>query len=200
MGGKVRELESVRDNVLRLLSNDEWVQWVHEGLLPANTSKEKAKNIDLARLSNHCAICRNVNGCCFPKNNNIKYPLHPNCHCYLVDIQKPQITADCRTEKFEGYIFSPEYEDNGKVQLYTKWGYDIMDTPYLIEELTRQAKESYSNGDFRFKKLDGYGQHITVIVQLESKNDKSRVKFKTGWLVYPNGNIKNTTPFSGEIK
>ena len=75
-----------------------------------------------------------------------------------------------------------------------------MDTPYLLEELNRQAKDKYGNGEFRLKKLDNFGQHITIVAQLERKDGYGIVKVKTGWLVYPDGNIQNTTPFSGEIK
>ena len=196
----MRELESVRDNVLQLFSNNEWVQWVHEGLLPAYTDKEKDMNVELAKLSNHCAICRNVNGCCFPKNNNIKYPLHPNCHCYLMDIAKPQITAECSKDKFERYVFSPKYEYKGKKKLFLEWGYDKINAEYLVEELTRQAKGKYASGDYTLGVLNEYGQRITIVVSLEHRLEKRIVRFKTGWMVYPDGNIKNTTPFSGEVE
>ena len=200
LGGSVRELESVRKNVLQLFGNYEWVKWVHEGLLPAYTNDEKKRNIALAKLSNHCAICRNVNGCCFPKNKNIKYPLHPNCHCFLLDTIKPQITAECSTDKFEGYIFAEKHKDNGKMELFIRWGFGIIDTEYLIEELTSQAKEKYSNGNFALGTLDGFGQRISVLTELDRKDGKGRVRFLTGWLVYPDGNIKNTTPYGGNVE
>lgn len=196
----MRELENVRDSILQIFSNDEWVQWIHEGLLPAYTSEDKSRNVELAKFSNHCAICRNVNGCCFPKNNNIHYPLHPNCHCYLIDISKPIITAECREEKFIGYVFANKYADNGKNNLFKEWGFAKIDTEYLINEFVRQAKQKYDNGDFKLGVLNEYGQRISIITELIRKDGKGIVKFYSGWMVYPNGNIKNTTPYGGEVK
>ena len=196
----MRELESVRDNVLQLFGRDEWVKWVHEGLFPAYTNDEKKRNIALAKLSNHCAICRNVNGCCFPKNNNIKYPLHPNCHCFLEDIPKPKISAECPQEKFTEYVFSPKYENNGKIKLFLSWGYAKIDAAYLIEEFTRQAEEKYASGDFILGLLNEYGQRISIVTELERKDGKGKVKFLSGWMVYPDGVIKLATPLGGEVK
>ena len=189
------ELENVKEQVVGLFDSESWIKFVHEGLLPAYTSDQKANNIFLSKISNHCSICRNINGCCFPKNNMPEYPLHPNCHCFLVDIAKPQITAVCSADKFEGYIFAPKHFKNGKIHLFKDWGFDIIDTYYLIKELTRQAEEKYSSGDFVLGKLNEYGQRITVVVELERKDGKGKVNFGTGWMVYPDGNIKNTTPY-----
>lgn len=194
----MRELVNVRDAVFEIFDKDLWIQFIHEGLLPAYTNEKKKANIEKAKLSNHCAICRNVNGCCFPKNNKPKYPLHPNCHCFIIDIPKPNITAECSIDKFEGYIFAPKHEDNGKIQMYKKWGFDITDSIDLVDELERQAKEKYSNGDFILGKLNEYGQRISVITELERKDGKGKVTFLTGWLVYPDGNIQNTTPYGGK--
>ena len=194
-GGSVRELENVRDNVLQIFNKDSWIQFIHEGLLPAYTDKEKEFNVELAKLSRHCAICRNINGCCFPKNNKPKYPLHPNCHCFIIDIVKPKITVECPERKFTEYIFALSGEKKGKMQMFKDWGYDIMDSEYLVEELEKQAKEKYSNGDFILGKLDGFGQRISIRTELERRKGEGKVSFISGWLVYPDGNIQNTTPY-----
>ncbi|MDE6474578.1 MAG: hypothetical protein K2L70_05715 [Clostridia bacterium] len=167
----MRELENVRDNVLRIFDNDSWIQFVHEGLLPAYTSQEKQINIQESALSRHCAICRNINGCCFPKNNMPRYPLHPNIERNL-----------------------------GKKALFESWGYDTMNIQYLIYEITKQAKEGYESGNFILDKLDGYGQRISIVTELERKDKKEIVKFLTGCMVYPNGNIQLTTPYGGKVK
>ena len=197
MGGSVRELENIRDNVLQIFNKDSWIQFIHEGLLPAYTNEEKKANIEKAKISNHCAICRNVNGCCFPKNNKPKYPLHPNCHCFIIDIAKRKITVECPVRKFKEYIFAAKGKENGKMQMFKDWGYDITDSIDLVEELERQAKEKYSNGDFILGLLNEYGQRISVLTELERKDGKGKVKFLTGWMVYPDGNIQNTTPYGG---
>ncbi|MDE6758134.1 MAG: hypothetical protein K2J89_02505 [Clostridia bacterium] len=194
------ELENIRGQVADIFDSDSWIKFVHEGLLPAYTSGEKAKNVVLAAISNHCSICRNINGCCFPKNNMPEYPLHPNCHCFLVDIAKPQMKAECQEEKFTKYIFSSKYETNGKKKLFSDWGYDKIDSRYLTEEFIGQAEEKYCEGEFELGLLNEYGQRISIIIELDCKDEKGKVKFLTGWMVYPNGNIKLTTPYGGTVK
>ena len=66
-----------------------WIRWIHEGSLPARTYNEKIKNVLIGEFSNHCAKCLNLNGCHFPINNMPDQPLHPNCHCYKINIDKP---------------------------------------------------------------------------------------------------------------
>ncbi|MDE6275234.1 MAG: hypothetical protein K2M75_01705 [Clostridia bacterium] len=142
-------------------------------------------------------MCRNVNGCCFPKNNKPKYPLHPNCHCFLIDIPKPKITVECPERKFIEYIFAAKGKVNGKMQMFMDWGYSKIDSKYLLKELERQAKEKYSNGNFILGLLNEYGQRISIPTELERKNGKGKVSFLSGWMVYPDGNIQNTTPYGG---
>lgn len=193
----MRELEAIRKEVSKILDSESWIRIIHYGLKPAYTSAEKKNNVENENVRLHCAICRNLNCCCFPKNNVPAYPSHPNCHCVLVDIVKPQITADCPKDKFEKYLFSPKFEGNGKVQLFSKWGYDIMDSKYIAEEITRQAQEKYANGDFILGLLNGYGQRISIVTELERKDGKGKVVFITGWMVYPDGNIQKATPYGG---
>ncbi len=75
---------------------------------------------------------------------------YPNCHCYLLDIPRPQVTVECPEEKFERYVFSPKYEYKGKKKLFLEWGYDKINTEYLVEELTRQAKEKYAMKEYDY--------------------------------------------------
>ena len=72
-----------------------------------------------------------------------------------------------------------------------------MDSEVLAEEITRQAKEKYSNGNFTLGLLNGYGQRISIETELERKDGKGKVRFLSGWMVYPDGNIRNTTPYGG---
>ena len=64
----------------------------------------------------------------------------------------------------------------------------------------RQAEKKYANGDFKLGVLNDYGQRISVVIELERKDGKGKVKFMTGWMVYPEGNIKLTTPLGGKVK
>ena len=124
--------------------------------------------------------------------------MHPNCHCFIIDIAKPKITVECPERKFKEYIFAAKGKENGKMQMFKDWGYDITDSIDLVEELERQAKEKYSNGDFILGLLNEYGQRISIQTELERKDGKGKVSFFSGWMVYPDGNIQNATPYGGE--
>ena len=109
-------------------------------------------------------------------------PLHPNCHCYTIDIPSITVIANCPIKKFTKYVFVPSLIDDKK-QLFELWGYDIMDSQYLQQEFIKQAKLSYSVGDYELGLLNEYGQYAT---------------FVSGWMVYPNGRIVLTTPYGGK--
>lgn len=91
---------------------------------------------------------------------------YPNCHCILVDIEKPQVTVECPEEKFERYVFSPKYEYKGKKKLFLEWGYDKINTEYLVEELTRQAKEKYAKQGVRMGEV---GRVLDVMNVVDNK-------------------------------
>ncbi|MEG1882082.1 MAG: hypothetical protein RR207_06515 [Clostridia bacterium] len=142
----------------------------------------------------------NLNSCCFPKNNMPTYPLHPNCHCKVEPIGKVRANAICGLNKFEKYIFNQDLEKNSdKKALFESWGYSIIDSCWLQEELVRQAKEKYANGDFMLGKLDSYGQRINIEIILPRKDKIDAIRFMSGWIVYPDGVIQNTTPYGGKI-
>ena len=84
--------------------------------------------------------------------------------------------------------------------MFIKWGYDIINIEYLIQEYIRQAEEKYASGNFQFGKLNEYGQRISIAIELWRKDRKEKVEFKSGWMVYPDGNIQLTTPYGGEAK
>ena len=71
-----------------------------------------------------------------------------------------------------------------------------MDAENMKAAYEKQAAEKYSLGKYKLGKLDKYGQRITIIVELERRvgNQDNPLHFDTGWLVYPNGKILNTTP------
>lgn len=74
-------------------------------------------------------------------------------------------------------------------------GYDIIDSQYLQQEFIKQARLSYSVGDYELGKLDKHGQRITIEIKLKRKDKEGYVAFKSGWMVYPNGKIILTTPY-----
>lgn len=187
-------LQQARYYTKRLFSTN-WVKWIHKGTKPAETNLEKAAYVLGEALSNHCAICLNLNGCCFVKEKCSKFPLHQNCHCHTIDIPAIAATAECPIEKFKYYVFAG---GKGKKQLFELWGYSIMDSEYLKQEFERQAKPAYSVGDYELGLLDKYGQRISVTITLKRKDKNENVFFLSGWMVYPNGSIKLTTPYGGK--
>ena len=59
-------LQQANDYTRKLLKTN-WKQWVHEGTMPAETNHSKSANVLKGELSSHCAMCLNLNGCCFIK-------------------------------------------------------------------------------------------------------------------------------------
>ncbi len=84
----------------------------------------------------------------------------------MLDIPRPQVTVECPEEKFERYVFSPEYEYKGKKKLFLGWGYDKINTEYLVEELTRQAKEKYAKQGVRMGEV---GRVLDVMNVVDNK-------------------------------
>lgn len=98
-----------------------WLQWVHEGTKPAESNAEKNANVLIGTISKHCAMCLNLNGCCFVEEKCPTKPLHPNCHCYTVDIPSITAKAECSIEKFNKYVFVSSLIGDKK-QLFELWG------------------------------------------------------------------------------
>lgn len=57
-----------------------------------------------------------------------------------------------------------------------------------------QAKKQYSIGNYTLKDLDKYGQRIAIETKLKGN------VFYSGWLVCPEGKLRNITPFGGWAK
>ncbi len=117
------------------VSEVQWVKWVHPNTLPATTSGEKTLNVIAAKVNpSHCAVCLNMNGCCFAENNCPEAPLHPNCHCMKERIDGITVTAECPIEKFTLYIFN-EFNNKGKKFMFESWGFKISDSAMLKAEM-----------------------------------------------------------------
>ena len=178
----------------RKLFSANWIKWVHEGTKPAETYDEKKTNALVGAVSKHCAKCLNLNGSCFVSTQSPSQPLHPNCHCYTVDVPFIEVKAECFLEKFTKYVFIASLI-NDKKQLFELLGYDIMDSEYLQQEFIKQAYMSYSAGDYELGTLNEYGQRINIVITLKRKDKNEQVSFRSGWMVYPNGKIILITPY-----
>lgn len=175
---------------------NQWVEWKHS-LIPNSPTWLRKLIRYFLFFSGHCLECTVLSGCYFVKRNIPKQPLHPNCHCKVKNINtgkaKQKIKAMCDISKFTDYIFSQK-QLNGKKTLFESWGYTIHDSQYLVTEYESQAVQQYLSGNYVLKNLDKYGQRIAIRTTLNGHT------FYSGWMIYPEGLIKNTTTFGGKIK
>ena len=185
-------------NLAKKTLSNQWVKWIHRGSAPANTATEKNMNVINSTINpKHCAGCLNMNGCCFVKDKSPENPLHENCHCYYEDIGIPEVTATSAIEKFTKYIFNDTI-DNGKKELFERWGYTLIDFSSLQKEFEKQARLAYQCGDYALGKRTGHGQRINIVIRLKRKNSEQEVTFDTGWMAYPNGKLLLITPYGGK--
>ena len=175
----------------RKIMNCSWVKWVHPGSSPANTNEER--KILALGVGSHCGRCLNLNGGCFVVGKCPELPLHPNCHCYTVDVPSIAVSVECPIIKFTNYLFDPQ-KSNGKTTLFEDWGYTINDSEYLQQELERQATIAYQCGEYKIGELNQYGQRINIRIILTTPNGQV-VSFMSGWMVYPDGRLVNATPY-----
>lgn len=147
----------------------------------------------------HCEICLHLHERWFLAYKSPRIPHHSNCHCIKIEISTPtenDVYAECKLEKFTKYIFTNDEKSKGKKSLFLGWGFTIEDSQYLKETLERQARKAYIEGNYELGKLNEFGQRITIRIEVE-KNGKE-INFGTGWLVWENGKITNTTPYGEE--
>ena len=177
-----------------------WVKWIHRGTNPAKTAQEKNLNVIRSAINpKHCAICLNMNGCCFVKNNCPENPFHYNCHCYYENIDMVTTQTTSTIDKFTNYLFSATLS-KGKKDLFEKWGYSVSDSFSLKEEFEKQAQLAYQSGDYKLGEQTVHGQRINIAIRLKRKNSQQYVLFKTGWMTYPNGKLQLITPYGGKIE
>lgn len=169
-----------------LRSLQRWVKWVH-----------------VSDGDSHCFTCLKLDNCWFDDNNRPTCPLHLNCHCYLENMSYMEILnkAESTSEysKFDPYLFNTENKySHGKENLFLEWGYSVNDAKWLQHEIERQGLKNYIIGKYILGKLDFNGQRISIRVSIPRKDDGKVVSFLTGWILYPNGKIKLTTPYGGK--
>jgi len=129
--------------------------------------------------------------------------MHPNCKCRIIPVSAPEkeeIEALCDIRKFNEYIFAAKGIENGKIKLFSSWGYTINHSEMLKDEFEKQAAQQYALGEYQLGKLNCEGQRINIKIELWSTDLNKIVNFVSGWLVLPNRGIKCTTPYGGKIK
>ena len=61
----------------------------------------------------------------------------------------------------------------------------------MKQEYISQALRQYKQGNYVLKNLDRRGQRLAIPITLKGKT------FYSGWMLCPEGRIKNNTPFGG---
>ena len=163
-----------------------WVRWTHH-------SEGKT----------HCDVCLKLDGCWFLESNAPMWPHHPFCHCTLDPIGYAEVLTDATTyseySKFDPYLFNtPGTYTHTKEKLFAQWGYTVDDARWLQAEIERQALEKYRSGEYTLGKLNKDGQRISIRIEIPRKDGSGIVSFLTGWMVYPNGSLRLTTPYGGK--
>ena len=68
----------------------------------------------------------------------------------------------------------------------------------MQKEIEKQGLEKYINGDYELGKLNERGQRLSITVEIPRKDKEGKVTFVTGWMIYPDGHIRLTTPYGGK--
>ncbi len=193
---------AIFDDLVKVDENGEfvfnqWIEWDHF-LIPNKPEwfRELIRN-EIA-LFGHCMKCTSLDGCYLVTRNMPKQPLHDNCDCRKSNITnlevKKSAVAECDMRKFTEYVFKDVKDSKGKNQIFYDLGFDINDSEYLRNEYCKQALKQYLLGNYVCKNLDIRGLRLAIPITL------SGITFYSGWMLYPEGRIKNTTPFGGWIK
>jgi len=163
-----------------------WLQWIHhfEG-------------------KTHCQECLMLDGCFFQQGKAPPCPHHPYCHCTLEEVEHETVLSNASAysdySKFDPYLFDPNnFYKHGKNQAFESWGYSISDSLWLKSEMEKQALEKYLSGNYELGKLDKNGQRINIRIEIPRKRGSGTVSFISGWMAYPNGRLKLTTPYGGK--
>lgn len=173
---------------------NKWGEWYHFGIPNEENIWREAARIAML-IFGHCLVCTKLDGCYFVKRKMPELPQHPKCDCSTLKKNihevKLKVSAECDVRKFTDYIFA---NGNAKGNLFESWGFNISNSEELKKEIETQAKKQYSIGNYVLKNLDKHGQRIAVETNLKGNI------FYSGWLVCPEGKLKNTTPFGGWVK
>lgn len=179
-----------------MIKNNGWIECNHFGV---PLKPEWFRNFIQVLLSflGCCRICTNLDGCYFVDSNAPHLPLHEYCHCEKKIISSSLVrgkaVASMPIEKITKYIFGEKGSKNGKTEIFNSFGFTIDDAEYLNLEFQNQALKNYLNGNYNLENLDEFGQRLAIPINLNGH------LFYSGWIVEPEGKIRNTTPFGGWI-
>lgn len=176
---------------------NQWIEWNHF-LIPNNIEWLREILRNLMAVFGHCKKCTALDGCYLVKGNMPEQPLHEHYDCKSKNIAfskvKSKAFAECDIRKFTEYVFTNIEDSKGKIEIFKEMGYSKEDSSYLQQEFCKQALEQYLLGNYKLKTLDAKGQRLAIPTTLKE------ITFYSGWMLCPEGKIRNTTPFGGRIK
>ena len=190
------------DKLVKIDENGEfvyngWIEWDHF-FVPNKPEWVREILRNFMAMLNHCMNCTVLDGCYLLDNNKPEMPLHPHCDCKkkIIDYKKVKAKAyaECDIWKFTEYVFANKKQSRGKNKIFYDLGFNINHSDYLKQEFCKQALEQYLSGNYKLQKLDRRGQRLSIPITLYNTN------FYSGWMLCPEGKIKNATPFGGWIK
>ena len=155
----------------------------------------------------HCWRCVSVNKCWFVNKTDKKPEVfdsrelyHPNCHCRELAISSP-LESSIKLIVPDGKVW---YLFNKKLQTVLSYmGYTENDNrDEILNLIYKQARESFSLGDYKIRTINRFGVIITLFYNLPGKNlYKDKIyRVSTGWTIFPNGKIKANTLVGGIVK
>ncbi len=172
------------------------------------------KGVDENVTNPHCWKCVSVNQCWFKNEGNkkpdefdyskyspgeISYRIrglyHSNCHDKKSGVNVPHaskiIVRDVR-DKFNNF-----FKRKGKI--FRKIGYTSKDENNIIEIYLEQVKRKYVRGEYYKYRHTKYGFQINMEIDMQVKtNIPDDLKtFKTGLIIFPNGQLRIVTVFAG---
>ena len=119
---------------------------------------------------------------------------HPYCHCRKVEISAPSV------EKIE-LITLGKFNDffTRKKGIYNGMGYTDDDQDMFVNIFCQIIKECYAQAKYTVFVHDNAGFKINCLVDLPGAGVKAgRIyHFKSGWTIFPNGQLKANTIHAG---
>ena len=174
---------------------NQWYKWVHIGI-PDQPDWFRELLRALMQLLGHCSKCTALSGCYFFANKIPSQPQHDNCKKEIISNNTVinNVHAECDIRKFTEYIFKDDETSKGKKEIFESLGFNKEYSVFLQTEFCRQAEEQYLQGNYILKGLDECGQRIAIPITIKG------ITFYSGWMLYPEGKLQNTTPFGGWVK
>ena len=171
------------------------------------------KGVDENVTNPHCWRCVSVNQCLFKNEDNkkpeefdyskyspreISYYIrglyHPNCHDKKFGANVPRVEKIVILgvrKKFDNFF-------SKKRKIFSGIGYSNKDEYDIINLYLKQVQREYVYGNYYKYRHTKFGFQINMTISINIKKIPKEFKnFRTGLIVYPNGQLRIVTVFAG---